>query len=516
MGSAPEGSNPSARTNHLLHVAARHAGRTPSAAPCRAGAEDLEEERCRVKTTLERLERSRVSLEIEVEPERIEEALERAYRKVVRQVNIPGFRKGKVPRRILELRLGPEVLYDDAIEELVNTAYAQAVEETAVEPVATPQVDVLEFEPGKGMRFKAEVDVKPEVKLGAYQGLKGKRPLRPVTEERVEGVLQELREMQAELVESDSDQVREGDYVLADYEGSVEGRPFSGGAAKSATLIAGSQTSGLGFEAQLVGMKRDETRELTVQFPTEGIREDLAGKEAIFRVTVHQIKERRLPELDDEFARDVSDKESLEELRADIRSRLEQDANESADSALRDDLVRQVVEASEVEIPASMEEHELEHLLQEFAEMLARQGVTLDQYLKHENQTVDQLKERFRPDAARRVKTRLVVEALADAAGIEASEEEVAQRIDEIVARSSSPSDALRRYLEEPDQKESLRASLRVRKTLDHLVSLAEVETIEVTDESPADEASEVAAGSENEVEDGATEKASGEETAQA
>jgi len=468
-----------------------------------------------VKTTLERLERSRVSLEIELGPERVEEALERAYRKVVRRVTIPGFRKGKVPRRILELRLGPEVLYDDAIEDLVSTAYAEAIKETAVVPVAPPDVDVLEFEPGKGMRFKAEVDVRPEVKLGEYRGLKGKRPYRPVTEERVDGVLQELREMQAELVESEHDQVREGDYVLVDYEGTVDGRPFAGGAAKGATVVAGDQPAGYGFEAQLVGLRRGETRELTVQFPTEGIREDLAGKEAVFRVTVHQIKERRLPELDDEFARDVSDKETLEELRADIRARLEEDAVKEADSALRDDLLRQVVDASEVEIPASMEEHELGHVLQEFAEMLARQGFTLEEYLKHENQTLDQLKERFRPDAARRVKTRLVLDALAEAAGIEVSEEEVAKRIDEIVARNAASSDALRRYLEEPEQKESLRASLRVRKTLDHLVSLSEVETVEVPEEAPADdEASEVAAAS-SEDEASTTEKASGEEAAQ-
>lgn len=469
-----------------------------------------------MKTTLERLERSRVSLEIEVEPERIEEALERAYRKVVRRVNIPGFRKGKVPRRILEMRLGPEVLYDDAIDELVNTAYSEAVKETAVEPVAPPQVDVLEFEPGKGMRFKAEVDVKPEVKLGSYQGLKGKRPFRPVTDARVEGVLQELRETQAELVESDSDGVREGDYVLVDYDGAVEGRPFSGGAAKGVILIAGPRPSGVGFEEQLVGMKRGETREVRVQFPTEGIRQDLAGKEATFRVTVHQIKVRRLPELDDEFARDVSDKESLEALRADIRARLEEEANREADSALRDDLLGQVVDASEVDIPVSMEEHELEHVLQEFAEVLARQGITLEQYLKHEKQTLEQLKDRFRPDAVRRVKTRLVVEALADAAGIEVSEEEVAQRIDEIVARNSASSDALRRYLEEPDQKESLRASLRVRKTLDHLVSLSEVETVEVTDQVPADGTQEAAAGAAGEAQAGTTEKVSGEETEQA
>ena len=469
-----------------------------------------------MKTTLERLERSRVSLEIEVEPERIEQALERAYRKVVQRVTIPGFRKGKVPRRILEMRLGREVLYDDAIDELVNTAYSEAVKETAVEPVALPRVDVLEFEPGKGMRFKAEVDVQPEVKLGPYQGLKGKRPFRPVTDAQVEGVLQELREQQAELVESDSDEVREGDYVLVDYDGAVEGRPFSGGAAKGVVLIAGPRPAGVGFEEQLVGMKRGETRKVTVQFPTEGIRQDLAGKEATFRVTVHQIKVRRLPELDDEFARDVSDKESLEALRADIRKRLEEEANREADSALRDDLLRQVVDASEVDIPVSMEEHELEHVLQEFAEVLARQGITLEQYLKHENQTLEQLKDRFRPDAIRRVKTRLVVEALADTAGIEVSEEEVAQRIDEIVARNSASSDALRRYLEEPDQKESLRASLRVRKTLDHLVSLSEVETVEVTDEAAAGAAQETAAGAAGEAQAGTTEKVSGEETEQA
>src|SRR5690554_1280765 len=266
MGSAPEGSTPSARTTDFLHVAARHKGRTPSSPPGGAGAEDFEEERCRVKTTVERLDRSRVSLEIELGPEQVEEALEQAYRKVVRKVNIPGFRKGKVPRRILELRMGPEVLYDDAMDQLVSTAYAEAVKESALEPVASPSVDVLEFEPGKGMRFKAEVDVKPEVKLGEYKGLKGKRPLRPVTDARVEAVLQELREMQAELVDSSEETVRAGDYVVVDYEGALEGRPFSGGAARGVTLLAGPGAAGPGFQEQMVGMKRGETKDLTVQF----------------------------------------------------------------------------------------------------------------------------------------------------------------------------------------------------------------------------------------------------------
>ncbi|BAS27178.1 trigger factor [Limnochorda pilosa] len=448
-----------------------------------------------MKTTVERLDRSRVSLQIEVEPERVDEALERAYRKVVRRVNIPGFRKGKVPRRILELRMGREVLYDDAMEELVAAAYAEAVKDAALKPVASPDVDVLEFEPGKTMRLKAEVDVLPEVKLGTYAGLKGTRRLRPVTEERVEAVLQELREMQAELVEAPSEEVRPGDYVLVDYEGALEGRPFSGGAARGVTLVAGSDASGPGFQDQLVGMKRGETRDLTVQFPEEGVRQELAGKSVTFRVTVHEIKEKRLPELDDEFARDVSDKESLEELRADVRARLEKDAADEADHALKDDLVRQVVDVSEVEIPTSMEDHELDHVIQELSEELGRQGVTLEQYLEHQGQSVDQLRESFRPDAARRVKTRLVLEELAEAAGIEVREEEVAQRIDEIVNRSSSPSDAFRRYLEEPQQKESLQASLRLRKTLDHLASLAEVETVEVKDGPAGAGGSEAEAG---------------------
>lgn len=429
-----------------------------------------------MKATAEKLENGKVSLEIEVAPEQVEAALERAYRKVVKRLTIPGFRKGKAPRAVVERQYGTGILYEEALEQLVPEAYQQAVEQTEIEPIDQPQVDIVELEDGKPFRFKAEVTVKPEVQLGEYRGLKVTKWVSPVTDEQVDETLEQLRQQQAQLESVDRTTVEEGDFVIIDFEGFLDGQPFQGGAAKDFQLEIGSGQFIAGFEEQLVGAEVGQLTEVNVTFPEDYGSEDLAGKDAVFKVTVKSIKVRRLPELDDEFAKDVSDKDSLEELRALIRENLEEESERHSMSHVRDDLVNAATENAQVEVPDILVERQLQDMLAEFERNLMFRGMRLQDYLEMADLTEEKLAADMRPDAERRAKATLVLGAIIDAEGLRATDEEIQARIDELVGDSEGEAaERIRQRYSEPEMRDRLASSIEVGKAIDLLVNEAEV-----------------------------------------
>lgn len=447
-----------------------------------------------MKATLEKLENDQVSLDIEVDSEKVESALERAYRKVVRSVNLPGFRKGRVPRPVLERHFGVEVLYEEALDALVPEAYTAAVEETEIEPIDQPEFDVVEFEAGKPFRFTATVQVKPEVKLGEYKGVPAKRVAVHVTDEQVEEVLQEYRASQAQLVVADRKNVESGDFASIDFEGFVDGQPFQGGAGKDHQLEIGSGRFIPGFEDQLIGAEIGVETEVNVTFPAEYHHDDLAGKDALFKVTVSEIKVKELPELDDEFAKDVSDKDTLAELRAMIRENLEKESEQRSEEALRNDVVDAVADLAEVNIPDVLIERESQGMVEDFLRDLQYRGMDPNMYLQANDMSVDDLKAEFAPQAKRRAKAALVLEAISIAEGISVTAEEVDARIDEMAGEDSEANKGYREQLNQPEIRDRLSSTLQVTKTIDLLVEHANV----TEEKATADENEPAAEGSDS------------------
>ncbi|MBE3551541.1 MAG: trigger factor [Kyrpidia tusciae] len=422
-------------------------------------------------TKWEKTEKNLGILEVEVDPGALAQALDQAFKKVVKKVNLPGFRKGRVPRAVFEARFGVEALYNDALDLLLPEAYAKAVEEARIEPVAQPEIDVVQLEKGKPFIFKAKVTVKPEVELGTYKGVTVEDKEFPVTEEDVDKELENLRRQHAQIeVVGEGGRVQNEDLVMIDFEGFVDGEPLEGGQGEDYQLEIGSGTFVQGFEEQLIGMTQGEDREIRVTFPDDYHVEGLRGKEALFKVHLHDIKRKRLPELDDEFAKDISEFETLEELRADLKNKLEQRAEQDHRTYLENQVVDKVVEEAVVEVPGVMIEHELEHLYHDFADRLQRQGIPTEMYFEVTGSSEEKVKEQMRPDAEKRVRTSLVLEAVQKQEGIEPTEEEVEAELEK--AAQSMRMDAARlKELLTPSQLDSLRQDLAIRKTVEFLVA---------------------------------------------
>lgn len=436
-----------------------------------------------MKTQVEKLENSRVALEIEVDSARVEKALDGAYRRVVKRINIPGFRRGKAPRFIVERRLGRDFLLQEALEDLLPEAYWEAVQQEKLVPVGDPEFNLLEAKEGGPLRFKAEVDVRPEVELGPYKGLRVEKVIRRISDADVQKVLAAYQERHAQLVTTDRDTVEPGDFVVIDFEGYVEGQPFQGGAGRGYTLQVGAGTflPGFpGFEEQLVGMKLGETREVRGTFSEDFFREDLRGKPAVFKVTLHEIKAKQVPAIDDELARQVGEFETLEEWTADIRRRLEEGAQEEARQRLRNELVKKAAEGATLELPASLVERERLELLEEFAEALARQGFTFEEYLRRTGRTVDELKAELTPRAEERVRGYLVLDAIAKKEGIEVTDEEIEAEIRRMYPGDRDNKELLERFVADaksrPEVVSRIRSRLTLVKAVDFLEEHAQVE----------------------------------------
>ncbi|HLR62626.1 MAG TPA: trigger factor [Lentibacillus sp.] len=408
-------------------------------------------------------------LTIEVSADEFDKALDQAFKKVVKDVQIPGFRKGKVPRKIFEKRFGVESLYQDAVDIVLPDAYANAIEETEIEPIEQPEVDIEEIEQGKDLIFKATVNVKPEVDLGEYKGLEVEEQSVDVTDEDVDHEIEHQREHHAELIVKEEGSVEEGDTVVMDFEGFIDGEAFEGGKGEDYSLEIGSSQFIPGFEEELVGKSSGEETEITVTFPEDYHAEHLAGKDAVFNVKIHDIKTKELPELDDEFAKDVDEEvETLDELKEKKKEELQSQREQDAENQKRETLIEKASDNAEVTVPDAMIETELDRMLQEFEQRLQMQGMTLDMYFQFSGQDKDALKEQMRDDAEKRVKTNLTLEAIFNEENLEVTDDDVEEELGNMASMYGTDVDQLKQML--GGNTDALKEELKSRKSIEFLV----------------------------------------------
>lgn len=400
--------------------------------------------------TMEKLEKDQVRLTIEVDAEQFEKGIVAAYRKMVKSMNIPGFRKGKAPRKVIEQFYGPAIFYEEAFKEVYPDAYEKAIEDNDLQPVDYPEVDITDIG-NDGVKFTATVQLKPTVTLGDYKGIKVERPEYTVTDEDVQAEVDRALERSARWIAVEDRPVLDGDRVTLDYAGTVDGVAFEGGTAEGQTLNIGSGMFIPGFEEQMVGMNPGEEKDLNVKFPEEYQAKELAGKDAVFHVKLHDIKEKELPELDDEFAKDVSEFDTLDEYKADIRAKLEEQNKQRADAQYENALIEKVAENATVEIPQVMIERQIDNMMREFEMRLMYQGLRLDDYFTITGSKAEDARAEFAKDADTRVKVQLVLEAIQEAEKIEATPEELDAEIAKMAEQANKPVEEYRASLQPQD-----------------------------------------------------------------
>lgn len=410
-------------------------------------------------------------LTFDIEQEKVKEGLDRAFVKVRKTLNVPGFRKGKVPRQIFNQRFGEEALYQDALDILLPEVYSQAIDEAGIDPVDTPQVNIESMEKGETWVLTAEVTVKPEVKLGDYKGLEVEKRETELTTEELEAELKQLQERQAELVVKEDAPAENGDTVILDFEGFKDGVAFEGGQAENHSLELGSGQFIPGFEEKLVGLKAGDEADIELTFPEEYHAEDLAGQPVVFKVKLHEIKTKEVPALDDEFAKDIDEEvETLDELKEKISKRLQEAKEESVAQAKQEEVIAKAVENAEVDIPHAMVHHEADHLMNHFAQDLQAQGLTPELYYQFTGQTEEAMHAQMETDAEKRVKMNLVLEAIAEAENIEPTEEAIDEEISTLAEKYGMEKDAVRAALGDMSE---LKSDLKIRKAIDVLLDSA-------------------------------------------
>jgi len=424
-----------------------------------------------MKATWEKIEKNLGVLEVEVEAERVASALDKAFQKVVKKINVPGFRKGKVPRAIFESRFGVESLYQDAIDILLPEVYTEAIDETNIFPVDRPEVDVEQFEKGQPFKFKAKVTVKPEVTLGDYKGIEVAPINTEVSEEELNEELTRMQERHAELVVIDEEAAQNGDVTVIDFDGSVDGVPFEGGKGERYSLELGSNSFIPGFEDQVVGMATGDFKDVTVTFPETYHAEELAGKEAVFKVKVHEIKRKQLPELDDEFAKDVSEFDTLDEYKEDLKKQIAARKENEGKAARESAVVEAVGANAEVEIPEAMVQTEVQNMVRDFDNRLRAQGMNLDLFLNFSGQTIEDLQGQMKADAEKRVRNNLVLEQIAKAEKIEATEEEITKELADMSDAYKRSPEEIRNILAANGALSSLNEEVLLRKTIEFLLA---------------------------------------------
>nr|WP_106780172.1 trigger factor [Lysinibacillus timonensis] len=414
-------------------------------------------------------------LTIEVPADEVNKAIDKAFAKVVKEINVPGFRKGKMPRQLFEKRFGVEALYQDALEIIVPDAYSNAIDETGIVPVDYPQIDGTEsFAKGEAFTFTATVTVKPEPKLGEYKGLEVTKLSTEVTDEEIEEQIQAQVARKAELEIKEDEAIVEGDTAVIDFEGFVGEEAFEGGKGEDYPLEIGSGSFIPGFEEQLVGLKAGESKDVNVTFPEEYHAADLAGKEATFKVTVKEVKTKVLPELNDELAKEIDPEvETLAELRASLRTKAEEEKKADAEASLRDELVEKAAENAEIEIPEAMTHNEIHRMIEEFGQRLQMQGMTLDLYYQFSGQDEHALHEQMRPDAEKRVRISLTLEAIAEAENITVTQEDIDAELEKMGKQFGMSNEQILTAL--GGSTEILENDIRTQKTVEFLVENAKI-----------------------------------------
>ena len=421
---------------------------------------------------VENLEHNMVKVTIEVDAAKLDAAITKAYNKKKNQFNIPGFRKGKVPQKLIEKEYGVEIFYEDAANILIPDAYAEEMKDCDLEIVSRPEIDVVQLEKGKPFIFTAELAVKPEVTLGDYKGLDVPKTRVTVKKEEVEEELKRTQEQNAREITIEDRPVKDGDILTIDYSGSVDGEKFEGGTAQDQTLIIGSGAFIPGFEEQLIGKELNEETEINVTFPEEYHAADLAGKEAVFEVKIKAIKEKELPELDDEFASEVSEFETLDEYKADIKEKIRERKKEEAKTERENKLVDLAVENAQMDIPDAMVEEQVQQMTEEFAQRLSYQGLSMEQYLQFSGMDAQKFADDMKPQAVKRIETCLVLEAIVKAENIEVSEEEYKAEVEKMAAMYQMETEQLEKLIQDA-QKEQMMDDIAVQKAVDFLVAEA-------------------------------------------
>ncbi|UXR72551.1 MULTISPECIES: trigger factor [unclassified Staphylococcus] len=423
--------------------------------------------------TWEKKEGNEGLLEVTVPAKKVDEALNQAFKKVVKNLNVPGFRKGKVPRPIFEQRFGVESLYQDALDILLQPAYSDAIDETGINPVAQPEIDIKQLEKGKDFIFEATVTVEPEVELGEYKGLEIEKQDVTVTDDMVEDAVQQRLEAMADMVVKEDGAVEEGDTVNLDFDGYVDGEQFEGGQAEGYDLEVGSGSFIPGFEEQLVGLKLEEEKDVEVTFPEEYHAAELAGKAATFKVKINEIKAKEVPTLDDELASELdADAENVDAYKANVRKQLEEAKKNDAENLQKEEAVIKASDNATIDIPEAMIRQEQDRMIQEFAQNMQQQGLDLKTYFEISGQSEEDMREQMKDDAEQRVKTNLTLDAIAKAENIEASDEDVDKELEKMSEQFGISVEDIKKTLGNTDL---IKNDVRVRKVLDLLISEAKL-----------------------------------------
>ena len=413
-----------------------------------------------------------LKLSFVVEAAKFEDAIQKVYTKSAKYFNIPGFRKGKAPYSFIEKQYGAQIFYEDAFNEVVPGIFEEELKKANIEAVSKPEIDITQMEKGKDLIFTATIQTKPEVTLGKYKGIELKKVEYNVKDEDIDAELSKMQERNARLVSVTNRAVKKNDTTVIDFEGFVDGKAFEGGKAENHELVIGSNTFIPGFEDQIIGMKIDEEKDINVKFPEEYFSKDLAGKDAVFKVKLHEIKQKDLPKLDDEFAKDVSEFDTLADLKNSIKEKLEEENKNKVKYETEEEAIKAVCDNVKLDIPSGMIETEVDNMVKDIEQRLAYQGLKLDQYLKMMNKNEADMRKEFEEQAGIQVKTKLVLEAIVNAEKIEASDKEVKEKLEEMAA-------AYGRKAEDLEKNESIKLyvaeTLKTEKAISFIVDNAKI-----------------------------------------
>ena len=413
-----------------------------------------------------------VKLEFTIEAEKFEEAIQDVFKKNAKYFSIPGFRKGKAPFKMVEKMYGIQIFYEDAFNAIAGKAYEDGIKEKELDVVSKPEIDIVQIEAGKDLIFTAVVSLKPEVKLGKYEGIELKKVEYNVSDDDIEHELGHMAERNARLVTVTDRAVETGDTAVIDFEGFVNGVPFEGGKAENHELTIGSNTFIPGFEDQIIGMKQEEEKDINVTFPEEYFSKDLSGKPAVFKVKLHEIKKKEMPEINDEFAKDCSEFETLEELKKSIKERIEEQNKSKEKYELEENAIEEVCKNAKLEIPEGMIELEIDNMEKDIESRLSYQGINLEKYLEMIGKTREEFRTEYREQAEKQIKSRLVLEEVAKAAKITVAEEDIAAKISEMAKTYGKNEDeikenvGLRQYVED---------GLKTEKTINFIIEKAKI-----------------------------------------